>query len=258
MPRVLLLRLDAPLMAFGGAAVDQYGVTRDFPSASMLTGLLGNALGFSHREGERLNALQDRLHFAARCDRQGEHVRDYQTVDLGQPHLLAKRVAWTTRGKLEDRKGGEASEGTHIRFRDYLADAIYTLALTLVPPDESPTLEEIATALVEPARPLFLGRKPCVPSDRLLLGRESVERAGVLGALQALPRLVSERLRTGTTEPVRAWWPDDEPLPDGVDPTHCRRVAIYDRRDWVNQIHSGRRFIKEGFIDPPFAGGTYA
>ena len=41
MIEVLLLRFDAPLMSFGGPIVDQRGVTRDFPAASMLAGLIG-------------------------------------------------------------------------------------------------------------------------------------------------------------------------------------------------------------------------
>ena len=40
-PRWLVLRFDAPLMAFGSVAVDQVGPVRDFPAASMLTGLIG-------------------------------------------------------------------------------------------------------------------------------------------------------------------------------------------------------------------------
>ena len=33
----LALRLEAPMAAFGGVAIDQLGVTRDYPAASMLT-----------------------------------------------------------------------------------------------------------------------------------------------------------------------------------------------------------------------------
>ena len=42
----MILALEAPLMAFGGETVDNYGVVRSFPAASMLTGLLANALGW--------------------------------------------------------------------------------------------------------------------------------------------------------------------------------------------------------------------
>lgn len=251
MVRVLLLRFDAPLMAFGGAAVDQYGVTRTFPSASMLTGLLGNALGWDHSEGDRLNALQDRLRFAVRCDRPGKRIRDFQTVDLGQAHLDARRVGWTTRGRVEERGKGEATKGTHIRYRDYLADAVYTVALSLDPPETPPTVDDLATALARPERPLFIGRKPCLPSGPLLVSSAPVEAEGVLAALNTLPRMPRRRLESSVPASVSAWWPEDEPLPPGVDPGRSRQVPIYDRRDWVNQIHAGRRMIREGLIDPP-------
>ena len=48
--RWLVLRLEAPLLAFGGVAIDQVGVTRDYPAASMLTGLLASALGYRRTE----------------------------------------------------------------------------------------------------------------------------------------------------------------------------------------------------------------
>ena len=70
--RWLILRLEAPLLAFGGVAIDHVGVTRDFPSLSMLAGLLANALGWERTEWEDIQALQDRLIFAARLDRRGD------------------------------------------------------------------------------------------------------------------------------------------------------------------------------------------
>ena len=66
----LVLRLEAPLLAFGGVAIDQVGVTRDFPAASMLTGLLANALGYRRTEWRKHQALQDSLIFAARRERE--------------------------------------------------------------------------------------------------------------------------------------------------------------------------------------------
>lgn len=66
---------------------------------------------------------------------------------------------WTTRGSKEDRRGGEGSSGTHIRYRHYHADRVQIVALTLVPSDPAPTLDDLENALKHPARPLFLGRK---------------------------------------------------------------------------------------------------
>ncbi len=58
------LVLEAPLMSFGGVAVDNFGVIDDFPALSMLTGLLGNAPAYRRnaaRVTARLDALTQRM-----------------------------------------------------------------------------------------------------------------------------------------------------------------------------------------------------
>src|SRR3984893_15846450 len=92
--RHILLRLDAPLMAFGAPIVDQHGVTGDVPLPSMIAGLLGNALGYRRTYFALLQGLQDRLVLAARWDRPGERLRDFQTAELN-----ATDRGWTTHGR---------------------------------------------------------------------------------------------------------------------------------------------------------------
>jgi CRISPR system Cascade subunit CasD len=236
--RMLLLRFDAPLISFGAPIVDQNGVVQTFPALSMLTGLLANALGWDHREGEKLGALQERIRYAARVDRRGEPLIEYQTVDLGQAFMLPEQAGWTTRGRITSR-GGD----THQRYRHYRTDSIHTVSLRLLGEDR-PTLDEVAAALAEPARPLFLGRKCCLPASPVLL--DVVEAESLLAALASSPR------------PVRA---DPGPLPsswwEGEDASAAlgasRVVAVTDERDWRNQVHTGRRLMREGRVDPPEA-----
>jgi CRISPR system Cascade subunit CasD len=232
---ILLLRLEAPLMSFGGVAIDYRGVTRAYPGCAMLTGLLANALGYEHREFARLDALQSRLCYAVRTDRPGDLITDFQTVDLSQPFLSQ---GWTTRGAPQGREGGSASKGTHIRLRQFLADAVITVALTLDPPSDDPSLAALESALREPARPLYIGRKPCIPSVPVLLG--TVQAYSLLEALEHAP--LSPRVIRGM--PTRAWWPAG----DGERPG-SRLIQITDERDWANQIHAGRRWIYEGVIN---------
>ncbi|MCS6901539.1 MAG: type I-E CRISPR-associated protein Cas5/CasD [Myxococcales bacterium] len=237
MTEVLLLRLDAPLMSFGGVRVDNTNRTEAFPLRSMVAGLLANALGYEHKDFARTSALQGRLRLAARQDIPGERLVDYQTVDLSQDFL---QQGWTMRHKVEGRKGGEASEGTHLRYRHYLADALYTLALSLDPPGEAPTLDELEASLREPERPLFLGRKPCLPSSPLLLGR--CEAPSLLAALRQAP-VARRRHQEGRREKLLAWWPaDEEETPDS------RLIPVFEDRDWENQSHTGRRFLREGLL----------
>jgi CRISPR system Cascade subunit CasD len=237
----LLLRFDAPLVSFGATVVDNYGVVQAFPGLSMLTGLLANALGYDHRQANELDRLQARIRYAARCDVDGAPLRDYQTVDLGQPHLDAKTVAWTTLGRVETR-GGASGAATHIRYRDYRADSVHTVALCLDPADEPPLLDELAHAIRRPERPLFIGRKCCLPACPMFMG--IVEATSPLAALASS----SAVKRHGATErelyPV--WWEDGDAAEEEVTRGASRTIAVTDERDWFNQIHGGQRIVREG------------
>ncbi|MFN3629823.1 MAG: type I-E CRISPR-associated protein Cas5/CasD [Casimicrobiaceae bacterium] len=232
---VLLLRLDAPLMSFGAVVVDQNHPVWRFPGVAMLTGLLGNALGWDHRDTDRLQSLQDRLRYAARWDAEPELLTDFQTVDLGQDSMIG--TGWTTRGRREDRGQGAATTGTHIRFRDHWANGVATIALAL--DDESePSLAVLEQALRCPARPLFIGRKPCLPAAPLLLGRRKAE--GVRAALAAEPLAdIGPRRRPGR---IPALWPLDEGEGAQVE-------ERYAPRDWQNNIHRGIERHAVGFLE---------
>ncbi|WP_367577172.1 type I-E CRISPR-associated protein Cas5/CasD [Paracoccus aminovorans] len=91
--------------------------------------------------------------------------------------------AWTTSGEPECRNKGSRYSNpavktqignetgrkwiTHHRRRDYLADHETRVVLRLAA-GQGLSLDELAQALDRPARPLFIGRKPCMPSARLV------------------------------------------------------------------------------------------
>jgi CRISPR system Cascade subunit CasD len=224
----LLLRLEAPLVAFGGEAVDARGVISDFPAASMITGLLANALGFRRGEREHLQRLQNRLIFAARIDREGERITDFQTAELGRNDL-----GWTTRGYPEGRAGGAGTYiGPHIRRRDYEVDKSVAVALRLDAPAETPTLEDCAAALVEPARPLFVGRKPCLPSGPILITPEPIDAPGLIAALATCP------LAEDASERIRVMLPSSEEAE-----SRDEQRPITDARNWLSGVHGGSRIV---------------
>lgn len=243
--KAAVLRLDAPLISFGAPAVDQRNVVQAYPALSMLTGLLGNALGWDHREADRFDALQERVRYASRIDRRGEAVQDYQTVDLGTPWMLPENAGWTTRGRIAGR-GGSSSVGTHIRLRDYRADSVHTVALTLQG-EAAPSLDEIVEALRSPARPLFIGRKCCLPAAPIL--HEVVEGASLLQVLATVPR--SRRAEKG---PLPAYWWDGDDGTAASGPSHV--LPTTDERNWANRVHVGRRLMREGLVDPPEVRGA--
>lgn len=242
----LILNLEAPLMAFGGETIDNYGVIRPFPAASMLTGLLANALGWRRVEQEKHQALQDRLVFAARIDREpagGVRLTDFQTAQLG-----AEDKGWTTRGRPEGRAGGANTyKAPHLRYRDYYADMQVTVALRLKPAEEDPMLEKLAAALQEPERPLFLGRKPCLPSRPLYGGMVDGDTA--LAALLKAPvtRPQDAPVDNQLGEYLRAQWPAGEGVAD-IEPNRAEPAMLTDQRNWISGLHGGGRYVQESRI----------
>jgi CRISPR system Cascade subunit CasD len=250
---ILILRFDAPMMSFGAPVVDEYGKIQPYPSLSMMAGLLANALGYDHSEFDQLEDLQKRLRYASRCDRRGREIQDYQSVRLeaneDDPYYtddhMDDRHAWTTWGSVEQRSTSSARE---IRRRDYWADAVHTVAVTLDPPAEAPTLDDLATAVQHPARPLFLGRKPCLPAGSLFADRLRAEN--LTDALAHTP--LHDRHDDKERHP--AWWPThpDDPEPQKENPdgpvVEDMRQPVTDQRDWENQIHTGERWLAEGTI----------
>lgn len=243
MPRHLLIRLSSPLIAFGGETIDNFGVIRDFPALSMVTGLIANALGWDRGDDALHNRLQERLRLGTRLESQSQYLREYQTAELYEDE-----AGWTTFGQPEGRakspsyslaKNGRKSL-TLQRYRDYHADLTALLALRLEPADESPNLDEVAQALDRPQRPLFIGRKPCLPVGRLVAGW--VDADSILQALQLAP------IANGM-HGLRAQWPDGEGQLPGD-----RAVDVCDERNWTSGVHGGWRPAREGLIKS--AGGT--
>ena len=231
--RHLIINLEAPLMAFGGETIDNLGVIRPFPAVSMLTGLLANALGWRRVQRQRHQDLQDRIVMAARIEREpagGVRMTDFQTAQLA-----ANDRGWTTRGAPAGRAGGAATyAGAHQRWRDYHADARLAVVLRLDPVEASPTIDALAAALDRPARPLYIGRKSCLPSARIF-GGWVTDAPDARTALQ----LVVPRGESG----LLAFWPAAEGTAGAA-----RVLAVTDERNWASGLHGGARRICEGSI----------
>jgi CRISPR system Cascade subunit CasD len=165
------------------------------------------------------------------------HAESARVVDFQTAALQAADRAWTTWGQPEERRGGPgAYAAPHLRYRHYHAELTAWVALGLEPAAEAPDLQEIAAALDRPARPLFIGRKPCLPAARLVAGWQDAEH--VLGALQSWVRQWPAR-RHGW----RAQWPSDQ----GSLPSD-RQFELCDERNWSSGLHGGTRPVREGVI----------
>ena len=151
----VLLRLEAPLQAWGTQG--RFGIrdTDREPSKSGVVGLVGAALGMP-RDDDATVATLAALRFAVRVDREGSLLRDYHTVGAGS--FRGERYGiWTAGG----------SGPTALTERYYLADASFLAALG---GDDRALVERIAAALRDPVWPLFLGRRSCPPGAPVFAG----------------------------------------------------------------------------------------
>ena len=233
--RWMHLRLRAPLAAFGGEMIDANGVIRNVPAQSMLTGLFGNALGWTRGMCAEHQVLQARIVFGVVWEEKAAarwRMTDYQTAQLGKNDR-----AWTTRGAPMGRAGGPGTYvGAHQRWRDYHADLRLAVVLRLDPADADPTLDALAEALDRPARPLFIGRKSCLPAARIF-GGWVADAGDARAALEAVaPSGVD----------LQAFWPESEGSTGAT-----RTATVTDERNWMSGLHGGARRICEGKITSP-------
>ena len=226
MPEHLLVRLEAPLMSFGGTMVGARGMTQRWPAVSMLAGLLGNALGYRRTDSAKLDRLQSRLRWAARLDREGVRLTDFQTVQMSHDDR-----GWTTRGAPATRAGA-SYDSPHLRYRDFATDASVLVALRVMPAEEEPTLKQLVTALREPARPLFLGRKCCLPSTPLF--------EGLAQGADAVDALRGDLEQQGALHSVALFFPEGE-----SSVTAIARHITSDHRRFDIDVHAGQSVVCE-------------
>ena len=232
---MIKLVFDAPLMSFGGpVASDRVGSTFHFPPKSMLTGLLGVAIGYKRSEHEKLQELQEGFTYGVREDRRGEVIEDFQTADFNS--------AWMTgywedgryvSGKEARGRYGSSSENRSILDRKYIADAAYTVVLKLASLPE----EKLIGALRRPKWPVYIGRKGCGAG---FLRPERVGHHAVREALEDFDNLELQHPhpRPGQTQ-LRIW----------IEGQGSR--SIQGLRDWASRIHAGKQRFAKGTIEGP-------
>lgn len=152
----LLLRLAAPIQAWGSDSRFETRRTGREPTKSGVIGLLAAALG--RRRDEPIQDLCQ-LRFGVRVDQEGELLRDYHTA--------------------------ESKKQTYVTNRYYLCDAVFLVGLES---EDVAFLERLHQALQAPVFSLFLGRRSCPPSLPITLG---VRDASLLDALCQEPWLAS-------------------------------------------------------------------
>lgn len=143
----LLIKLEGPMQSWGYRSRFDYRDTALEPTRSGVIGLICAAMGIAR--GEDISRF-DALRMGVRVDQEGRPERDYHTA-------------------LDVIKADGSGTGTVQSYRDYLADASFTVGLECA---DKALLEEIAKALVAPKWPLFLGRKSFPLAEHPLADQE--------------------------------------------------------------------------------------
>ena len=153
----LLLRLAAPLQAWGSDSRFETRRTGREPTKSGVIGLLAAALGRS-----RADPIDDlcRLRFGVRVDQEGQLLRDFHTAHQGD------KTAYVTE-------------------RYYLCDAAFLVGLES---EDRAFLQTLEQALRAPVFPLFLGRRSCPPTLPIVLG---IREGSLVDVLKQEPWLAS-------------------------------------------------------------------
>ena len=151
----LLLKLAGPLQAWGVDSLFEIRRTGREPSKSGVIGLLAAALG--RKRDESIDDLAS-LRFGVRVDKEGQLLHDFHTA-----------------------KKQNGKKDSYVTHRYYLADATFLVGLES---ENEAWLEEIQSAILHPAFPLFLGRRSCVPAGPVLVG---IRNTGLEEALKKEP-----------------------------------------------------------------------
>lgn len=174
---VLLLKLAGPLQSWGADSRFVERKTRHEPTKSGVVGILASALG--RRREDSIDDLAS-LKMAVRIDQEGHYESDFQTAHPRR--YSTKEERWTFA-----KKANGTMESLPLSRRYYLSDAVFVVAIGV----EDERLQELANALLHPCFPLYLGRRACPPSEKLLLGcRPGAE---LMNALSVEPWQASNR-----------------------------------------------------------------
>lgn len=188
----LLLRLDAPMQAWGTQSDFTHRDTGREPSKSGIIGLLCAALG--RPRTEPVNDLAE-LRMGVRVDQEGIIRRDYHTAGMGGVYKVSGGI----------KRSLIPSE------RYYLADAKFLVGLE----GERALLANLQAALQSPVWFLFLGRKAFIPAERIWLP-DGLQDTDLLTTFSRYPWLgrgePPEQLRIVVDNPDGSIVRNDDPL----------------------------------------------
>lgn len=204
-------------MSFGGASFDARPDALRLPGRSMITGLIGNALGLTRADGKALNALQNSLDVQVVVLRRGFENVDFQTTNLKSRHMVGPM--WTSKGAPFSRVGGKEALERTLKYVPYQADAHFACFVEFAP-EAHYKPEEVLEYLRTPVRPLFLGRAANMPAAPI--GHSIVEAESLAAAIEVCEFTADEI------------WETREPEIGGME-----ELDMSSYKDFIDYVHFG-------------------
>ena len=137
----LLLRLAAPLQAYGIDSLFNVSSAGEVPSKSAVIGMIAAALGLGRNTSLDEYDKYIKLQFGVRVLNEGVDICDFQTAC-------------------------SASGKSYITYRHYLSDAEFVVGLSS---EDKEFLNDLHEVLLHPVYPLYLGCKSCPPAVPFVL-----------------------------------------------------------------------------------------
>jgi CRISPR system Cascade subunit CasD len=220
MPSLFTMRIAAPIASLSGPRIDTAGDSLPIPTRSMVTGIIGAALGLGYDQPNLLQQVQDTMRLAVVVHREGTVVRDYQTVRMGLPHMTGP-MWWYDGNRLGvmKREGGDP-ERTITGDRPLTCDYDATVIVELLAGAPF-SANQILGALRAPLHPLCIGQRACVPS--LPIAGETLAAQTLAEGVQMVP--------TGTT-----YLPAEKATEGQFGDLY---VSIPGGREWATRQHGG-------------------
>lgn len=214
----LLLRLTAPLQAWGDESKYDIRGTRNEPTKSGVIGMLAAAFGY-RRDSDEISKMAEALRMGIRVDQPGTVIRDYHT---------ARAPKYSSKGMLNYDTDGKIimEKDAYITQRYYLSDACFLAGLES---DDEEYLHTVAEALESPVFPVYLGRRSLPPSMPMVLRISSTDLDTALRETEWLAaewykkkyKCIRARIITETRRGQNAWYTQmDHPV--SFSPIHRR------------------------------------
>lgn len=142
----LILKLQGVMQAWGEHTFEGLRPSTNFPTRSALVGLLAACLGIDRNNRKQQQALADSFLYAVRQDE--------------TEHKLVKMMDYHTVKDAREDYVGLKSHETIITQREYLLDAVFTVAIWNTDAAEY-SLDQLKVAVCQPRYTPFLGRRSC-------------------------------------------------------------------------------------------------